>query len=792
MSPARLRGSILAIGACLTALQAGARPAQAAPLDRRYPISSAWTIGPTRMTFAGSGWVFEQGPGTTAWKSTGCAGGRVSAVVVRKGPGDWETHAFTRGSADDRPAHCVRRQDGVWSSAAIPFPSGVSLGSDVVAASNVYVAGALEEQSSTPQIAAYFIDSLGNLYASRFVNGQTWLVWESLGKPPGLNLAGPNLAVSSSFNNGAFQTSVWMVTTSGTLVENTGPFDAGQAGRQWNVFQPGPSGPSSLLTPQLPAAVTWYDTGTARIPSNAHTRVMVSDVANGELWALYREPGGAVNWDRLNARPRTAPWNVSASVFLDACAGCPNPVPPTTKSITVISGSSGPRFNPTLQGLQYLTKDNKNLNPNADDNDSWLALPQSPVSLQPPTRLSTEAGVTGLGVGPVYSIDVDGHLYELVTNTVTWQSAWVDRFYPQAASRELIAATGSDGNLQVLGLSGTGEALLAAWQDRNSGGWGNGGLLPRFDSDPRYSSLAVGTGSDGVLHVFGLNVLNGTASVAGTQSPSGAWQGPFALPNAAAFSSLAPMRSTTGQLQLLGVGRANGHVYTVAWRDGGGTWHAGLELPNQTTFFQEIAVRAGNSGNVQVIGLGLDGKAYLAGWQDGGGVWHPGFLLPGQTVVLKAIRTINGNGGRLQVIGLGTDGFAYLAAWQDEFGGWHSGFVLPGQPAQLKSITVANGNLGQVQVLGAGYADSLTYLASWQDGNGGWHSGMALPRSPGEEIPVFSVAAGPGSGGTLQLIALHQYFRPFDGNMLRVVDWLDPSGFWHVGGALQYSGFRFE
>jgi hypothetical protein len=371
-------------------------------------MSSTWTAGPTRLTFAMDQnyipYVFEQRPGWSFYVYLGGTSSltsineRVAPVVIQpNGPGTWETHVFLVQSTYGTPtvAHWIRGNDGSWGAAYIPpLPVNVVVGSGLGAASNVYRRGdALSPQGSVAQMAVYFIGTNGLIYTATYNNG-VWSQWTWLGFPlGGGGLAGP-IEVTSEFNNGVFSTSVWVVGRN-MLQENRGVFNGS---RTWiNHF-------GNFTQGQRPAGVTWYDRTGAMNPSFAHTRVYLQSYPDGAVQAFFREPGEVTGWDNVD-RIMASP--MSAGVFVGNCGGCLNP---PEESVVL-----GLNFTAGWPDYVYLPKDNGNTSPSYQD--TWIPIIHGDNFPQHPSFTRMDYGG---GIGPIYAVNNSGHLMELNPATNTW------------------------------------------------------------------------------------------------------------------------------------------------------------------------------------------------------------------------------------------------------------------------------------------------------------------------------------------------------------------------------------
>jgi len=596
------------------------------------------------------------------------------------------------------------------------------------------------------QIAVYFVGIDGKLWTT-WRDSTGWASsWQNLsnidiGLPgPGFDISESNLEVTASFDNNAFRTSVWALTTGGGLARNEGPFNGGWSARKWI------GGSSGHLNSEPPAAVTWYDSGHVGEASFGYTRVVATALwGTDPLATAYAfNQGGDIGFDELS-RPTTA--LLSAGVALQDCGGCANP--PTVYRVVANSTFD-------TQDIAYLDKGSSLTSP-----DTWTTLPRAPHPVMDLVRLPFNSGL-----GQIFALSGTA---PTVMEFMPASNKWVNHLLPFLSP--MTAEVGSDNSsLQGIRLYNDGTPYVEAWRADSNGAWSDGGLLPTPSGSTKFSSLATARAASARLYVFGTGAITGLAYIVASQETNGAWTAGVALPGQTTPYSALGAVTNSRLLYLVGLGKNDGRAYVAAKQDMSGNWLAGAgQFPGQTATLTSMTVIWGGNSLLHVIGLGTDRKPYLAGSLTSTGTMVAGRLLANAT--FSALAVAPGNNGFLQVIGLGYNGSISVVAWQDSAGTWNSGGPLTA-PVALSQIAAARDHRGNLQVMGIGANDAKVYLAAFQDGST-WRPGSAISNT-GMPLADLTLARSLVGG-------LHVMGNDTDGLHMNSVAKQGSDGAWLVG-----------
>lgn len=293
------------------------------------------------------------------------------------------------------------------------------------------------------------------------------------------------------------------------------------------------------------------------------------------------------------------------------------------------------------------------------------------------SALTTGAGGGGAGGLQVIGLGAaNGYAYLAAwqDGSGTWHNGAILPGQSTPFSQLITGKGNSSHPLQVIGLGTNGLPYLAAYQDTN-GTWTAGGPLPGTRT---YSWLIAGSGTQGELQVIGKGLSDGLLYLAEWQDTGGTWHASGILPGqiSGGVKSATTINGNHANLNVVGLGLSTLNLYIPDWQDSSsGSWHAAGILPGQSTQFSAVAAGVGNGGHPQVFGLGAsDNLVYQSAYQDANGGWHAFGSIPKYNVAVKQVVAASGNLSRLQIIGLGTtDSHIDLITWQDSSGNWYAG-----------------------------------------------------------------------------------------------------------------------
>jgi hypothetical protein len=223
----------------------------------------------------------------------------------------------------------------------------------------------------------------------------------------------------------------------------------------------------------------------------------------------------------------------------------------------------------------------------------------------------------------------------------------------------LAAATNSGNNIEVFGVSSTGE-VWHRWQT-SATAWSDWATVAGFKAD----SIAVARNNAGILELFGTDpfigwVLHSTQAAGGPND----WSTAPLLVGMYNLHSVAVAKDLDGRLELLAANPA-GQTYLRKQNTPGGAWSAWAEWAGAST---QVAMVANADGHLEAFGtdktgtlaqryqLAPNGTTGWTGWSTTFGAGLVGV-------------TTGVTDGRVQVFAVGTDGRPQTR-WQLAGGGW--------------------------------------------------------------------------------------------------------------------------